>query len=482
MPSLGYQPVQAGEEEYEIVSLEKTNATWSPQEEKRLVKKLDWRLMPCLFTMIILNQLDRGALANSRVQGIEKSLGMTGSQFNTAISIFFVGYITLQIPSNLLLTRVRPSIYLPGCMIAWGILSGATASTHSFTALATVRFLLGFVEAPFFPGALFLLSSWYTKKELATRMSILYSGSLLSGAFGGLSAAAIEEQMRGVLGFESWRWLFIIESIATIAVATSAMFILPDYPSTTRWLTSRERGIATQRVQESSSSNEAGSSDKSTGMVRNVRLALTDSKVWLLAAIILTKTSAAAVTSFIPTLVQTLGYSRTNTLLLVAPPYLFAALCALAVSWSSDFFTERSTHIIVPMIFGFVGFLIATLTMNIAERYLSLFLMLGGIYGSYNVALAWISSTVSRPMEKRSAALAIVNTIGNLAQIYSPYLYLEQFGPSYRLAMGVNCGFCVACIGVTLVLKNRLRHENGKNATQRYQDKVTGDTEPKYML
>jgi MFS family permease len=99
-------------------------------------------------------------LANARVQGIEKSLGLKGTEFNTAISVLFAGYIALQIPSNIIITRVRPSLYLPGCMAVWGIVSGMTALVNNFTGLVVVRFFLGFVEAPYFPGALFLISSW----------------------------------------------------------------------------------------------------------------------------------------------------------------------------------------------------------------------------------------------------------------------------------------------------------------------------------
>jgi hypothetical protein len=111
--------------------------------------------------------------------------------------------------------------------------------------------------------------------------------------------------------------------------------------------------------------------------------------------IIMTKTSAGAVTSFIPTLVATFGYSRVKTLLLVAPPYVFATAAALGVSYRSDVVGERAYHIIAPIIFAVFGFVIAASTMALGARYLALFLMLGGVYGSYNVALAWISSTVS---------------------------------------------------------------------------------------
>src|ERR1700742_2388606 len=112
-------------------------------------------------------------------------------------------------------------------MVAWGVLSGLTALTHNFHGLVTVRFFLGIVEAPYFPGALFLLSSWYTRKELALRTSILYTGSLLSGGLGGLVGAGIESSLNGARGLPAWKWLFIIEASITVLIAFCAIFILP---------------------------------------------------------------------------------------------------------------------------------------------------------------------------------------------------------------------------------------------------------------
>jgi nitrate/nitrite transporter NarK len=165
---------------------------------------------------------------------------------------------------------------------------------------------------------------------------------------------------------------------------------LPDYPHNTKFLTVEERTIAVTRVQDKS-----GAKDMARGsLLKGLRLALTDYKVWLLSLIIITKTSAGAVTSFIPTLVGTFGLGRVQTLLLVGPPYVCAAAVSLAVSRMSDRIGERGYHIVGPMVGAMFGFVFAAATTNVGARFLSLFCMLSGVYGSYNVALAWISSTV----------------------------------------------------------------------------------------
>lgn len=167
--------------------------------------QIDLRILPTLFILLILNYLDRNGLALARVQGVDVDLGLVNNQFNTAISVFFAGYIVGQIPSNLILPKVRPSLYLPGFVALWGVISASTAAADNFSHLVVIRFFLGLAEAPYFPGVLFLLSSWYTKKELAFRTSILYTGAHLSGAFAGLIAAGVQSGLDGAKGLESWR-------------------------------------------------------------------------------------------------------------------------------------------------------------------------------------------------------------------------------------------------------------------------------------
>lgn len=117
------------------------------------------------------------------------------------------------------------------------------------TGLLIVRFFLGIAEAPYYPGALYLLSLFYTRKEIATRISILYSGNIASTAFAGLIAAATFDTLDGVHGIKGWQWLFIIEGVVTFGVAVFGIWMLPDFPLTTVWLTPEERELAHERVQ-----------------------------------------------------------------------------------------------------------------------------------------------------------------------------------------------------------------------------------------
>lgn len=195
---------------------------WRSDFEKKLLRKVDVRLMPTLIIMYLLNFLDRSNLAQARQGTLEEDLKMSGTDFNLATSIFFVGYLLMQLPSNLLLTRMRPSLYLSASCCLWGVVSTCNAAADSFTHLVVIRFFLGFVEAPFFPGAVFLMSSWYTRAELTRRVAWLYAGNALANMFGGLLGAAILGSLEGAQDISGWRWLFIIVSVL-ISKSTSAL-------------------------------------------------------------------------------------------------------------------------------------------------------------------------------------------------------------------------------------------------------------------
>lgn len=132
-------------------------------------------------------------------------------------------------------------LYMSLCnMIAWVIVSGSTAAASSPAGLLVARFMLGLIEAPFYPGAVYFLSCWYTKKELGIRMAFLVSGLLLSNAFAGLISSGVLSGMAGVGNLAAWRWLFILEGLATIATALVALVFLSNYPATTKWLGEEE--------------------------------------------------------------------------------------------------------------------------------------------------------------------------------------------------------------------------------------------------
>jgi MFS family permease len=142
---------------------------------------------------------DRNAIALARLNTLEKDLNLTSTQYQTCVSILFVGYVIMGIPANMVITRVRPSWWMASCMALWAVISALTAVSQNYEGLLLTRFFLGISEAPYYPGALYILATFYTRKELATRISILYTGNILATAFAGLIALGVF-QMHGMVG------------------------------------------------------------------------------------------------------------------------------------------------------------------------------------------------------------------------------------------------------------------------------------------
>ncbi|MCJ1304645.1 hypothetical protein MMC08_007458 [Hypocenomyce scalaris] len=420
--------------------------------ELALVRKIDRRLLPMVVLMYILNYLDRNNIASARLAGLQTELKLTSVQYETCVSILFVGYLLMQIPSNLFLNKIgKPALYLPTVMIVWGIISACTAAAQSYGGLVAIRFFLGFVEAAYFPGCLFYLSSWYTRKELGFRTAVLYSGSLISGAFSGLIAAGITNGLNGARGLLAWRWLFIIEGSITVVIAFASFFILPNFPRTTAWLSEEERQLATWRLEEDIGEDDWLGSKEQT-FFHGMKLAFLDIKMWILMVMLFCIVASGSVTNFFPTVVATLGYGNIDSLLLTAPPYILCVITAFCNAWHADRTGERYFHITLPLYVAVAAFIIAAATTTTAPRYFAMMIMVPGVYTGYVVALAWISNTLPRPPAKRAAALAAINAVSNTSSIYASYMYPSSAGPRYVVAMSVNCvtAFIAICCATLL--------------------------------
>lgn len=343
--------------------------------EKKLKRKIDSLIMPVVVLVYLMNYIDRNNYAAARLQGLETDLHLTQAQYQTALSILFVGYIIAQVPSNLVLNHLgRPSLYLGAFIILWGTVSALTCLVKDYSQIVVCRFILGLVEAPFFPGVLFYLSKWYTKSELNLRMSIFYSGSLISGAFGNLIAAGILNGLGHKHGLSPWQWLYIIEGTITVGVGVVVCIILPDFPDTWRALSPEMKHVANRRLAieaAEADTDEAGAMSQLKGF----KLAMTDPCTYVLAIAYMCTTGAAGFQNFFPTLTAELGYSRTVSLLLCAPPYVFITFWALGHSLLSDRLGNRFWFFMYPIPIVILGMVIYMATSSFGPRYFSLFLM-----------------------------------------------------------------------------------------------------------
>ncbi|RPA94805.1 major facilitator superfamily transporter [Choiromyces venosus 120613-1] len=426
------------------------------EDEKKLVRKIDFYLVPMLWVMYILNYIDRTNIGNARIAGMDDDLGLGDEGYAWILSIFFFGYLLCEVPSNMILSRSQPSIFLPGIMLLWGydLIKGKSALcavmsvSNSYGAMLGFRFVLGCIESGFFPGVLYLLSCWYKKAELGKRFALFYSAAIISGAFGGIFAGAVTGHLEGVHGIRGWRLLFIIEGVATVDVrgcmVGSSGLSHYDY---------RKRLTASEQ-------------DLAVGGRRMPRLshwgaflaAVGDWRTWAFVLLFVMCVGAGTISYFLPTLTKSLGYDTVKAQYMTVPIYIIATVFSNLLAYSTDRLSERRYHI-AGALCGFISCVIAAAVpaSSPAVRYAMICFTASGIWSALSLILAWTSKVIALPDEKRAEVLAIVNACGNFSSVYGSRIWPAWNGPGFSVGFGVTAGFLGAGTIVALVLPLALR-------------------------
>ncbi|KAJ5638897.1 MFS transporter [Penicillium herquei] len=427
------------------------------QIERRVVRKIDCIVLPIIMILYILNYIDRQNLSSAKLQNIMGDLNMSADQFSTAISILYVGYIPFQIPSNMIMTKItRPGLYICVAVVIWGIISSCTGAAQSYGGLLGVRIVLGVIEAVFFPGVIYYLSAWYTKQELGKRLAALYIGQQLGSAFGGLIAAGVLK-LNGVHGIQGWRYLFIVEGVATVGIGLISCFFMPEYPHNARLLKPIERDLAVWRIEQESGVGEA---HEEVSTLHGFFLALTDIKIWVLVFCVILSQALNSALNFLPTIVDTLGYDETMTLVLTAPPYLFACFYFYFLSWWSDRTGALYWPIILSLALGVVGFVVSLATTNTGARYFAIMLFPSATIGPQIPIYKTLNLHMARPYPKRAAGVALLNAIGGTSNVWGSYLWTE--GPRFYPGFGMCIGVVVAFIFTITAYKLYIVNDNKK--------------------
>lgn len=224
----------------------------APVHEAKLRRKIDLHVLPILFIVYVVAFLDRVNMSNALTLGLQADLGLTGQQPNVALTIFFVPYIIFEVPSNILMKKLSPHVWLSGCILVFGAVCIAQGFVTNYSGLLATRFFLGLAEAGIFPGSFYLISFWYNQQEAQARFTAYWSSTILASAFGSLLASGIAN-MDGVRGLAGWRWVFILEGMATVLVAAFAFFTITDFPREAKWLLEGERAFIMNKTESKES-------------------------------------------------------------------------------------------------------------------------------------------------------------------------------------------------------------------------------------
>ncbi|KAL8787402.1 MAG: hypothetical protein Q9195_007777 [Heterodermia aff. obscurata] len=376
-------------------------------------------------------------ISNALTMNLPKDLHLVGDQRNVALTIFFVPYVLFEIPSNLLLKRFKPHIWLSGCILAFGVIMLAQGFVQNYSGLLATRFLLGLAEAGIFPGSYYLISFWYKREEAQKRFTFYWCSVLTASAFGGLLASAIAK-MDGVGGYSNWRWIFILEGILTILIGIAAFFFIADFPEQAAWLTAEERAwvvARTGRDKEPPKKIVLQDVLHFFSQLRNILGGI------IYFAIVVPIYSFAY---FAPTIIKTLGYSTVQTQLHTVPPVAAALGLCLITAYFSDRTRLRSPYIVFCILLTITGLaILISVHDHFSAQYAGIHLIAMGAFASGPIAVCWFVMNL-QGHANRSIGTAWMIGFGNIGGIVATFAFLVQDAPKYTK------GYTI-CLAVTMV-------------------------------
>jgi ACS family tartrate transporter-like MFS transporter len=317
------------------------------------LRKVRWRLIPFLFLLYIVAYLDRVNVGFAAID-MNRDLGFSAAVYGLGSGIFFLSYTSLEVPSNLLLTRFGVRVWIARIMFTWGVVSTAMMFVNGAVAFYVLRFLLGAAEAGFFPGIIYYLTHWFPARERGRAVGLFMTATALAGVVGApLSSALL--QLDGALGLKGWQWLFLIEGLPAVLLTPVVLAHMTERPEDAAWLTRDERDWLSREM-------AAEQAETSHAHV-TLREALLSPRLWLVCVPYLCIVIAFyGVTFWLPQIVQaSSGLGSATVVLLSAIPYVAATIGLVVVGTRSDRTGERRWHVAGPCLIGATGFVLTVL-------------------------------------------------------------------------------------------------------------------------
>ncbi|KAF3055770.1 hypothetical protein GL218_06865 [Daldinia childiae] len=434
------------------------------QEEKdkidrKLVWRLDWILIPWLCILYLLAFLDRTNIGNAKVAHLTDDLQLTvPEQYNMTLTIFFISYSVFEPVTNILLKKLRPSVFIPIIMVLWGASMTGMGFVYNYSGLMAARWFLGLAEAGLFPGINYYLSCWYKRSEFGVRAAIFFSAAALSGSFGGLLAAAIE-LMNGIGGRPGWAWIFILEGLLTIVFGVASFWMVHDFPDQARFLSEDDRTRVVRRLKLDQQSSAEHEEWKMSYLIAGLK----DWKMWLGMVIYMgCDMPLYAFSLFLPSIIQELGWSTSTvrSQLLSVPPYAAAAALTVVIGFVADRTRQRGLCNILVSLIGITGFVMLLASTDPRVKYAGTFLGALGIYPCISNTISWMANNIEG-VYKRGVVLGFVIGWGNLNGIVSSNIYFSP--PRYLEGHGVMIAYMTLFLfGGSVLMTTLLRIENGK--------------------
>jgi len=432
---------------------------------KSAIRKVSVRLVPFVALMFFINYLDRTAIGFAAPNGMNEDLALSAAQFGFASGVFFIGYIILEVPSNIALHKFGARRWLARIMVSWGIVALLFTWVQNFEQLVVLRFLLGVAEAGFFPGAILFLSLWVPAQYRGRILMLFYLAQPLTTVIGAPLAGALIQQHGIFFGLEGWRFMFMGVAIPAIVVGIIAWFYLKDKPADAKWLTSAEQVWLTDALESERKKTE------STEKHVSARFAFSSGRVWMLSFIYFGFIYGLyALAFFLPTIID--GFQEQSGVtydvfqkgLITAVPYLPAAI--VMYFWSRDAGKRglKTWHIAAPAIAGAVSIPLALFAGSPVATMAVITVTACAIFAA--LPNFWTLPTQFLTGVAAAAGVALINTIGNLAGFSAPYITgaVHDWTGGYEVPMFIVGGFMLVSAILMIVLARSGRIRTGSAA------------------
>jgi D-galactonate transporter len=375
-------------------------------------RKVALRFIPFLMLCYVVAYLDRVNIGIAKLNMLA-DVHFSEAAYGLGAGLFFIGYLIFEVPSNLIMHRVGARFWIARIMVTWGILSALTAVIATPWQFYVLRFLLGAVEAGFYPGVILYLTYWFPNHRRGKMTACFQAGIPIAGLIGSPLSAWMMQRFHGAGGYAGWQWVFVLEALPTIPLAVAVFFILTNRVQDAKWLTSEQRELI---VRELNADNNAREHLSFVAMLR-------DNRMWRLTAMMFAAMMGLyALGFYLPTLIKDAGASGALHIgLLSAIPYLVAVVAMVAVGRSSDLTRERRWHLASIMFVGALGLVVSVLTSHsITLVVIALSIAAAGIISVSPIL--WTLPTAFVGGTAAAASIGFINSFGNVGGFVSPYL------------------------------------------------------------
>ncbi|KAG8844773.1 hypothetical protein FRB96_002834 [Tulasnella sp. 330] len=450
-----------------------------PELERKVMRKVDWRLIPILSALFGFGLIDRNNIGLVRVSGMDEALGLSiGNRFTIVTVVMLIPLILFDLPSNIALRYTTPRVFITLTAFAWGVVIMCSGFVKSWKSLVVMRVLLGAFEAGFLPAVVYLFGVWYTREEVQTKTALWYSVTVFIGAFSGILAYGFS-QMNGLGGIAGWSWIYIMEGLISIVISFAAWFLIVDFPDDNKFLTAEETELVLARID-----NDRGDAEfDSLTWPKTVKYFF-EAKLWGFAVLFgCASVPSYAIVTFLPIILEGMDFTIVKTQLLGAPPMLFTFVYMVVCAKISDRLGVRAPFLVLHAAVCIAGLvMVGWCTSNASSSSPQLAVFFSELEADWRFPLVVQQNNNIIGQSKRAYSAALSSAFSGIGGIIASTVFRQQDFPLYRPGIIVSIASQVLTILLAGVMTFGFHLRNSKVKRRMSETLIEGRTGFLYTL